>query len=408
MITIKLFLDRRRAKKDGSYPLNFLICHQRKTTTRSTGISVKLEDWDEKLNLVKKSNLSYKALNLRLQKDFADLQSELLMADEKAIQLFLKPEKVATKKEDAPLKITKPTVYQYAKGLINELKSINKFGNAWVYQSTVNALKLYHPQDDLFFEQIDYSFLEAYNAFLTKKQIKHNSIYLYVRTIRIFYNKAIKIKLVDKALYPFDDFKLKPEKTRKRAIDKQVIKKIKNLSLVENTTIWHVRNWFLLSFYLIGISIVDLALLTQDSYKSGRIEYKRRKTGKWYDIIVVPQAAKIISLYLNSTSTGYILPIVNYKPKDEETLMRLIKGRTKLVNKYIKQLGELIEYDGEITTYTARHSWATIAKKLGFSNEVIAEALGHEYGNTITNVYLDSFDKEVIHKTNKKVCSSID
>ncbi|MEJ6980564.1 site-specific integrase [Pedobacter sp. P351] len=408
MVTIKLFLDKRRIKKDGSYSLNFMICHQRKTTTRSTGISMRAEDWDENLNLVKKSHPSYKALNIRLRKDFADLQSQLLLADDQTILSFLNPEKSVVVKEDTPAKVSKLTVYQYAQGLIDELKSINKIGNAWVYQSTVNALKLYYPKDDLYFEQIDYAFLDAYNAFLTKKEIKHNSIYLYVRTIRIFYNKAIKVKLVDKALYPFDDFKLKPEKTRKRAIDKLVIKKIKNLKLVEDTTIWHVRNWFLLSFYLIGISIVDLALLAPDSYKDGRIEYKRRKTGKWYDIKVLPQAATIIELYLNSSKTGYILPVINYKPKDEETLMRIVKGRTKLINKYIKQLGEIIEYEGEITTYTARHSWATIAKKLGYSNEVIAEALGHEYGNAITNVYLDSFDKEVIDKVNKRVCCSIE
>ena len=157
------------------------------------------------------------------------------------------------------------------------------------------------------------------------------------------------------------------------------------------------------------ISIVDLALLTPASYRSGRIIYKRRKTGKWYDIKVLPQAARILDFYLgyNTLNTGYILPIINHKTDNQETIMRNVKGRTKLINKYIKKLGELIDYDGEITTYTVRHSWATIAKKLGYSNEVIAEALGHEYGNAITNVYLDSFDKVVIDKANEKVSKSI-
>ena len=146
---------------------------------------------------------------------------------------------------------------------------------------------------------------------------------MYIRTIRIFYNKAIKQKLIDKGQYPFDDFKLKPEKTRKRAIDKDLIKQIRNLTLLEDTTIWHVRNWFLLSFYLIGISIIDLALLSTKNYIDGRIEYKRKKTGKWYDIKVVPQAATIIKLYTDSEylSGGFLLPIINYKPKNEENLM---------------------------------------------------------------------------------------
>lgn len=406
MVSIKVILDRRRSKKDGTYPLNFQIYSNRKTRTRYSGISIREEHWDEYNSLIKCDHSAHKILNLKLKKGLADLQSDLLLADEESLQRYLKPVK-----EEVKLKIISKnkTVYQFATELIQDLKLCNKIGNAWVYEATVNALKGFHAEDNLTFEQIDYSFLSSYQTYLNSRDIKPNSVYLYVRTIRIFYNKAIKLKLVDKALYPFDDFKLKPEKTRKRAIDKTLIKKIKELKLKEGTPIWHVRNWFLLSFYLIGISIIDLALLNPKSYKDGRIEYKRRKTGKWYDIKVLPEAAKILEFYTHfeKLDTGYILPIVTYKTDDEEKLMRNIKSRTKFINDYIKKLGEEIEYDGEITTYTVRHSWATIAKKLGFSNEVIAEALGHEYGNAITNVYLDSFDKEVIDKANEKVSKSI-
>ncbi len=406
--SIKVILDQRRSKNDGSYPISFQICFQRKTRTRSSKIYVRSEDWDDSKKEIKKSHPHSKQLNQKLNKMFADIQSELLLANEEKIIQYLHPFKQIAEKQ-LPVEKEILTVYQFAGKLIQDLKSLNKFGNAWVYEATVNALKGFHPEDDIQFEHIDYEFLDAYQRHLNTRNIKPNSVYLYIRTIRIFYNKAIKLKLVDKGSYPFDDFKLKPEKTRKRAIDKDLIKKIKELTLIEDTMIWHVRNWFLLSFFLIGISIIDLALLTPKSYINGRIEYKRRKTGKWYDIKVFPEADRIIEIYLNSyqSNTGYLLPIINYRTENEEKIMRTVKSRTKLINKYIKKLGEEIEYDGDITTYSVRHSWATIAKRLGFSNEVIAESLGHEYGNPITNVYLDNFEKKVVDEANEKVINSI-
>jgi integrase len=408
VVTVKTILDKRKAKKDGTFPICFQICFKRKTTTRSSRIYVSVNHWDDCKKEINKAHALYKILNLKLKKQFIEIQAELLLADEEKITNYLSPkEEIKKPLIESPKPIT--TVYEFANSLIRELKSANRFGNAWVYESTVNALKGYHPDQTLSFEQIDYPFLDAYQTYLIARMIMPNSIYLYVRTIRIFYNKAIKLKLVDKACYPFDEFKLKPEKTRKRAIDKSLLKQIKELSLDEQSTIWHVRNWFLLSFYLIGISVIDLAFLTPDSVVNNRIEYKRKKTGKWYSIKLLPEASKILDIYLNSddTSTDYLLPIINFRSKDQERLKRIIKSRTKLLNKYIGELGKLIEYTGKITTYSARHSWATTAKKMGYSNEVIAEALGHEFGNETTNIYLDSFDKEIIDAANEKVCLSI-
>ena len=91
MASIKLILDKRKVKADGNYPICFLICHNRKTTTRSAKISIPKEDWDDDLKIIKKSNSQHKLLNLKLKKDFADIQSQLLLADEEKVQEFLKP-----------------------------------------------------------------------------------------------------------------------------------------------------------------------------------------------------------------------------------------------------------------------------------------------------------------------------
>jgi integrase/recombinase XerD len=401
MVTIKVFLDKRKMKKDNKYPVCLRIYHNGSSTTRSTKLDVLESQWDDVKKSVKKSHPTASAFNRLLTKQIADLQSSLLLADDVKITEFLKPVKV----KQIPVEVKK-TVFEFTHELIVELRLDNKIGNAWVYESTLNALKKFHPDTNLYFEQIDFQFLDKYNKHLLRSGVKHNTAFFYMRTLRAFYNKAIKHKIVDRNHYPFHDISLKAEKTKKRAINKLLIKEILNLELEVGSSIWHVRNWFMLSFYLMGISFVDLALLSADNVKNGRISYKRQKTGKHYDIKLVPQAVAVIDLY-QKQPYGFILPIINRRTKNDEERLRLIKDRTRLANKYLKRMAVLIETEETVTTYTSRHSWATICKKLGFSIEIIAECLGHEYGNKTTAVYLDSFDQDVIDNANAVVADSL-
>lgn len=402
MVTIKTNLDKRKIKKDGTYPICFSIYHQGKSTTRSSKIYVNEINWDNERKSIKSKHPNATALNRLLTKQLADLQSELLLADDDKASEFFRPTLIQ-KPQERP----KQTVFSFVYKLILELKEDNKIGNAWVYESALRALKRFHVDDSLYFEQIDFEFLENFNRFLMKREVKHNTVFFYIRTLRAFYNKAIKLKIVDRSLYPFHNIKLKAEKTKKRAIDKSLITAIINLELSKDSSIWHVRNWFMMSFYLMGISFVDLTLLQTSNIKNGRIYYKRQKTGKAYDIKILPQVREIIDYYSTAQFQNYLLPIINRKVKSEQERLRLIKDRTRFANKYLKRMAELIETQETITTYTSRHSWATICKKLGFSIEIIAECLGHEYGNKTTAVYLDTFDQEVIDATNNSVANSL-
>lgn len=403
MVTIKLVLDTRKPNKDNLFPICFRVYFEGKATVRSAKIYVREDQWNGEKRLIRSNHPNASTLNKRLTKDFADLQSQLLLADTEKVKDYLAPKLVESIEE--VILAPKTTVFEFAKRLVEDLKTDNKIGNAWVYEATVNALKGFHPDEELYFEQIDYKFLDSYNKFLVRRGIKPNSAFLYIRTLRAFYNKAIKHKIVDRNLYPFYDFSIKGEKTKKRAVDKQVITEMMKIDLPEGSTIWHVRNWFMLSFYFIGISFVDLALLTNKNIKGDRLIYKRQKTGKDYDIKLLPQSRMILRHYGNNSS-GYLLPIINRKTESVTERLRLIKDRNKLANKHLSKLAELIKAES-ITTYTARHSWATICKKLGISNELIAECMGHEFGNKTTAIYLDSFDQEVLDEVNCKVARSI-
>jgi hypothetical protein len=129
MAVIKVSLDKRKIKKDNTYPICLRIHYGGKSTIRSTKIDVSDNYWDDTKKAIKKSHPNASILNKLLQKQLVDLQSELLLPP-------------------AP----KPTSYSFANELIQELKTDNLIGNAWVYESTVNALKGFHPDEQLYFD----------------------------------------------------------------------------------------------------------------------------------------------------------------------------------------------------------------------------------------------------------------
>ena len=118
-----------------------------------------------------------------------------------------------------------------------------------------------------------------------------------MRTIRVIYNKAIKDGLTDRKSYPFQEYKIKTEPTKKRAIPIEDLQKILNLQLEESDRLFHYRNYFLASYFLWGISFMDLAFLKWENISNERIHYRRKKTGKLYDIRISKQLAEIFEYY---------------------------------------------------------------------------------------------------------------
>jgi integrase/recombinase XerD len=148
-----------------------------------------------------------------------------------------------------------------------------------------------------------------------------------------------------------------------------------------------------------------LAYLTRNNIIDGRIEYKRRKTHKNYSIKLLPEA-EILFQQFEVVGSKYLLPILpNEAIEDDLKTKKIIRQCIKTTNKYLKRLALEVGLGSSVTTYTSRHSFGTIAKRLGYSNELIAESLGHEYGNKITNIYLDTFDTEVLDSIHKHVIS---
>jgi integrase len=175
--------------------------------------------------------------------------------------------------------------------------------------------------------------------------------------------------------------------------------------LESNSTTCRSLNYFLLSFYLRGISFTDLAYLTINNIIDDRVVYKRRKTHKNYSVRLFSEA-ELLFYQHDRKGNKYLLPILpNDVVEDSLEAKKIIKQFIKTTNKYLKRLSIEVGISSPVTTYTSRHSFGTIAKRLGYSNELIAEALGHDYGNKITNIYLDAFDTDVLDAMHERVIS---
>jgi integrase/recombinase XerD len=402
MANVKTKLDTRRPKADGTYNIIYRITHLNRVYTINSGVSILKQYWDSEYFQIIKQHPNAKLLNLKLLKDYFKIEKAILtMDDDFSIEKLRNIVKGNASNSSKSFK-------SFAQELIEQMMQEGRTGNALVYQTAVNRLTAFS-NDEIAFNKIDYKLLTAFIHQLKLEGLKTNSISNYLRSIRAIYNKAIKHKLVDRSLYPFYDISIKSEKTAKRAISKEEIKSLLNIELVKDSTAKRSLDYFMLSFYLKGMSFTDLAYLKQSNIIDGRIHYKRRKTHKIYNIKLFSSAVEIINR-LRPESSDYLLPILgNEIIEDSLEAKKVLKQWIKTTNKYLKRFSVETDSNITITTYTARHAFATIAKRLGYSNELIAEALGHEYGNKITNIYLDAFDTnkiDAMHQHIIKVCSS--
>jgi integrase/recombinase XerD len=401
MVTYKLALDERRAKQDGTFPLVVRVTFNRKVNAYQTGICLKAEHWDRNTLQVSKANSNSLALSSKATEEYLKIQKAILKIESEnpftfeALKELLYP--TAIKKEKVK------SFKEFAETVMSDMKKVKRTGGALVYLTAVNRLIDYCGKPNILFSEIDYTFLDGFKNKLIEQGLKKNSVGNYFRSIRALYNKAIKAKIVARDLYPFHDIPIKTEKTAKRAIKSQELIDIYKYPKKSNSQEWHAANYFFLSFTLRGISFTDLAYLKPSNIKDGCVVYRRRKTQKLYTICLHPIALNILRLYPNN-GNGYLLPIF---PKDVledgEDAKKITRQWIKITNKYLNRIAKLSKVNGNITTYVIRHTWATIAKRLGYSNEMIAEGMGHEYGNKITNIYLDEFDQSLIDAMNDKV-----
>ena len=293
------------------------------------------------------------------------------------------------------------SLFNFMESMIVTLKQRNQLRTAETYKAALNSFKKFRNNEDIMLDAIISDTMLTYESHLKNKGNTLNTISFYMRILRAVYNNAVDNEVIENR-NPFRKVFTGAEKTIKRALNLPTIKKIKNLDLSLSPKTDFARDMFMMSFYLRGMSFIDMAYLRKTDLENGRVTYRRRKTGQRLTIEWTKEMQMILDKYPENP-TEYLLPIIT---KDKGNQRRHARNVNESINHHLKKVAEKVGVLSPLTMYCARHSWASAAKAKGIPLSVISEGMGHD-SETTTQIYLASLETSVVDKANSLILKSL-
>ena len=293
------------------------------------------------------------------------------------------------------------TFFEFMHSVIQQLTLSNRGRTAEAYESAFSSFRKFMKLRDVFLDDVDDELIRRYEMFLHHSGVSKNSSSFYMRILRAVYNRAVEKDLVE-TRHPYKDVYTGGDRTVKRALNMSAIKRIKNLNLAYDKKYDFARDMFLFSFYMRGMSFIDMAHLKRSNLSRGYITYRRRKTGQELHIKWEVCMQEIVDKYRKQCDEGYLLPIFKRHPETRNQY----KYNLARINRHLREVALQARIHIPLTLYVARHSWARIAKSKRIPISVISECMGHDSEKT-TRIYLTALDKSVIDKANKSILNEL-
>lgn len=399
MATVSFYLDKRRVRPDGSLPIRLSVRFDNKVVMVATDVNVMPDQWHKTLSRVV-NHPRRKQLNSYL--DMMRLNAEQVMRDLQTSGETLTTKLVRSRiVSGRNLDNSQDTFIGVCRRVAEDARS--KERTRELYRATIKKIELFAESMGVdvlswSFEDITRSWLADFDTWLMDSSPSKNARNIHLRNIRHVCNYALAEHIT--TFYDFRGFSIKAVPTVKRSLSVENLRMLFSLPVEPHQQ--QYLDIFKLIFCLIGINTIDLCHLRKTDIVDGRVEYTRSKTGRHYSLKLEPEAKEIIDKYAGQGE--WLLNIMDRYTNFKDFGHRL--------NDNLQAIGEVkVEKHGKkerkplfpsLTTYWARHTWATIAASLDIPNETIAAALGHSYGNRITAIYID-FDRRKVDEANRKV-----
>lgn len=419
MAALGLYHDT-RSKKQTKFPLYLRVSHKQKNSYLDLGFRLEKSEWDAKRKKFKPSYPEAKRLNANISDKIA--LAERVIADHAASLSAMTAEAIKETIADAFKLVEQPEqvkkseatlLKSYAGDIEETYKKANRFGMAQSIKYAASSLVNFGGEN-LAIRDVTVPFLLKYEADCISKGMKVNAYGAYLRAIRRIFNLAIKDNTTDVTadMYPFGrgGYSIKKAKAKKKAIKLNGIEAIRALPYKEGSALWHHRNYFLFSFNLRGMNFIDLATLKREAIHDDRIVYKRTKTKRGenvreFSIKLTEEAKTILAYYLEQNMAGsLVFPILDdvIHTKDQERIYKVYTDRLRNHNRRLAKIGRDAGLEKKLTTYVARHSFATAGLHKGVSKALIGDMLGHTNYYT-TEAYFDDFDTDVLDEAADKI-----
>lgn len=293
----------------------------------------------------------------------------------------------------------------FMKQVVDELQDSGNLGTAHVYKSSLNTILAFHGTQRLQFRQITPAWLKRFEVSLRARGCSWNTVSTYLRTLRAVYNRAVECRKAPYVPHLFRSVYTGTRADRRRALDGEDMKRVfTRLSHLDNTVpeLGCAQELFILMFLLRGLPFVDLAYLRKSDLHGNVITYRRRKTGRALSVTLTPEAMMLLQKYMNrDRMSPYLFPILRSREGSKEAY-REYQLALRSFNYRLELLGKILGLQNRLSSYTARHTWATTAYYCEIHPGIISEAMGHS-SITITETYLKPFRSKKIDDANRQV-----
>ena len=388
-----IYLDEIRPKKSGKCSVKIKISYNRKRKYFTTGIDLTPDDFKNVFFSLKKTS---KQKKIKTKVEYFEKKADDVIEILSVFSFDAFEEKFLDDRNTAD-----SVSFAFDK-YISNLKLENRIGTAVSYECARNSIKNFNKS--LTFAEVTPTFLKKYENWMLEKENSISTVGIYLRSLRAIYN----LQNIDRSVYPFGNdrskYSIPTSKNTKKALTIQEIGKIYSYEAEPNSTKEMAKDYWLFLYLCNGMNVKDFCLLKWENINEKMLSYNRAKTrrsqkeSKKISVALKPESLEIIKKWGQPSinKDTYIFPHLNTKMSEVQK-RNTYQGLTKIINKYVKQIAEEVEINKDVTTYYARHSFATVLKRSGAKIEMISELLGHSSVH-VTESYLDSFEKEHIQK----------
>ena len=391
--TANIYQDTLRPKEDGSCSVKIKITFNRKRKYFSTGIDLTPEEFEKVFNGKRRTE---KQKQIKAKVEYFEKKADDIINNLKVFSFEIFKQHFLEERN-----VNDSVSFAFDK-YIETLKLNDKISTATCYSCAKTSIEKFNK--NLTFADVTPLFLNKYEKWMRDQENSSTTISIYLRCLRAIYNQ----QNIDRSIYPFgvgsNKYTIPSSKNTKKALTLEEVGKIYNYEAELNSTEDMAKDYWLFLYMSNGMNVKDFCLLKWENISNNMLTYNRAKTrnsrkeAKTISVALKPESLDIIKKWGQPSinKDAYIFPHFNTK-MDATEQRNVCQNLTKILNKYMKRIANKLEIDKPVTTYYARHSFATVLKRSGAQIEMISELLGHSNVQTTEN-YLDSFENDQIQK----------